>query len=72
MANTSPEFLVLKSFFDIAKFPASIQLDQGVFIPDVKLFVDRNLECLGSGDMNELAAAGRYYRMNQLKTLLSK
>lgn len=71
MANTTPEFTALQQFFATAKLPASIQLEPGVFIPDVKKFVENNLVSLGSGEMGEVAAAGRYYRLNKLKDLLS-
>lgn len=71
MANETKEFKALEMFFKNAKLPESIQLDQGVFIPDVKKFVENNLSRLGSGEMNEVAAAGRYYRMKQLMNLLN-
>lgn len=71
MANETKEFKALEMFFKIAKLPESIQLDQGVLIPDVKKFVERNLACLRTGEMNAVAAAGRYYRLEQLKKLLS-
>ena len=72
MANETKEFKALEMFFKIAKLPESIQLDQGVFIPDVTKFVENNLSCLRSGEMNEVAAAGRYYRMQQLMNLVNK
>lgn len=71
MANETKEFKALEMFFKIAKLPESIQLEQGVLIPDVKKFVEHNLTCLRTGEMNEVAAVGRYYRMEQLKKLLS-
>ncbi len=71
MANETKEFKALEMFFAIAKLPESIQLDQGVLIPDVKKFVENNLSCLRTGEMNEVAAAGRYYRMQQLMGLLN-
>lgn len=58
-------------FFKIAKLPESLQLEQGVFIPDVKKFVENNLSCLAAGEMNEVSAAGRYYRLQQLMNLLN-
>lgn len=48
MPNKTKEFKALEMFFKIAKLPESIQLDQGVFIPDVTKFVENNLACLGS------------------------
>lgn len=72
MANESKEFKALEMFFKIAKLPESIQLDQGIFIPDVRRFVEMNLNCLRTGEMNEVAAAGRYYRMQQLMNLVNR
>ncbi|MES2003129.1 MAG: hypothetical protein V4450_01310 [Bacteroidota bacterium] len=72
MANTSAEFLELERFFSQARLPESMQLEPGSFIPNVARFVEGNLDSLRSGAMNEVAAAGRYYRMQQLKKLLSK
>lgn len=71
MANETKEFKALEMFFKIAKLPETIQLDQGVLIPDVKKFVENNLFCLATGEMNEVAAAGRYFRMQQLMNLLN-
>lgn len=71
MANETKEFKVLEMFFQTAKLPENIQLVPGVLIPDVRKFVDSNLNCLRTGEMNEVAAAGRYYRMQQLMALLS-
>ena len=71
MANTSKEYLALQTFFAKAKLPASIILEPGTTIPDVKLFVENNLKHLGTGEMNEAAATGRYYRMKLLMQLLS-
>jgi len=72
MANSVKEFEQLTTFFSKAKLPADITLEPGVYIPDVQKFVVNNLKALGTGEMNEVAATGRYYRMNQLKELLSK
>jgi len=70
MNQPSAEFLILESFFKNIALPESIELEPGTRIPDVKLFVEMNLERLRSGQMNEVASAGRYYRMNLLKKLL--
>lgn len=70
MTKTTKEFEQIESFFSKAKLPSTIQLEAGVFVPDTKKFVDNNLAALGSGLMNEVASAGRYYRMNRLKELL--
>jgi hypothetical protein len=70
MSQPSAEFLILESFFAHIDLPESIELEPGTKIPDVKLFVEMNLERLRSGQMNEVASAGRYYRMNLLKNLL--
>jgi hypothetical protein len=71
MPNTSKEYIELEKFFAKTKLPAAIKLDPGSHIPDVQKFVESNLKALGTGDMNEQASAGRYYRMNQLRKLLS-
>ncbi len=72
MPNSSSEFKQLETFFAKASLPVSIHLDPGTFIPDVQKFVTNNITSLGTGEMNEIAAAGRYYRMNKLMELLSK
>ena len=72
MSQPSAEFLILESFFAHIDLPESIELQPGTKIPDVKLFVETNLERLRSGQMNELASAGRYYRLNLLKNLLAR
>jgi len=46
MSNKTNEFKELVKYFENAKLPVSIQLDAGVFIPDVKLFVEKNLDGL--------------------------
>ena len=71
MAKHLSEFEILEAFFSKATLPASIKLDSGTNIPDVPLFVKNNLDALRGGQMNEVAAAGRYYRLNKLKELLS-
>jgi hypothetical protein len=70
MPNTSKEYLQLEKFFANRKLPADIKLEAGVFIQDLPKFVSDNLRSLGTGEMNDVAAAGRYYRMNQLIKLL--
>jgi hypothetical protein len=70
MPNTSKEYLELEMFFANKDLPPDIKLEAGVFIPDLPKFVADNLRSLGTGEMNEVAAAGRYYRMNQLRNLL--
>ncbi|MES2373410.1 MAG: hypothetical protein V4557_12570 [Bacteroidota bacterium] len=72
MANTSTEFTKLSAFFQKVSLPPSIELEPGTHIPDVAKFVENNLKVLGSGEMGEVAAAGRWYRMNKLKALLEK
>lgn len=72
MSKHLSEFEQLELFFSKTTLPVSIQLDHGIHIPDVPLFVKNNLNALRSGVMNERAADGRYYRLNMLKELLSK
>jgi hypothetical protein len=71
MANTTKEYLELQKFFTTVKLPESITLEPGTTIPDVTKFVENNMKVLGTGEMGEVAAAGRYYRMKKLMTLLS-
>lgn len=72
MASPSQDFEQLESFFSKVELPQSIKLDSGTLVPDVSLFVKNNLDALRSGEMNQVAADGRYYRLGLLKAILEQ
>ncbi|WP_078831398.1 DUF6965 family protein [Sediminibacterium ginsengisoli] len=69
--NDQIELKELEDFFKKIDLPKEIQLEQGVFIPNLPSFVDNYLKSLSTGQMALPEASGRFYRLRKLKALLS-
>ena len=68
--NDQTELQELQKFFQNKELPKEIQLEPGVFIPNVPSFVENYIKSLKSGQMAPPEASGRFYRLRKLKALL--